>query len=64
MERLKLKEAIKQAGYTQSEVASKVNISHSYLRQVVGGFRNPSLRTTREIMRLLEIDDIRIMDKN
>ena len=64
MERVKLKEAIKHAGYTQLELASKANISHSYLRQVVGGFKNPSLRTTREIMKLLGIDDIKIMDKN
>lgn len=64
MAREKLKEAIKQAGYTQAEVASKLNISYDYVKQIIGGRKNPSLRVSQGMLKLLGSNDIRLMDKN
>ena len=64
MARQRLKEAIKQAGYTQNDVAVKLNITHDYVKQIVGGKKNPSLRVSQGILKLVGSNDITLMDKN
>ncbi|MDR1245011.1 MAG: helix-turn-helix domain-containing protein [Endomicrobium sp.] len=45
----KVKQAIKEAGLTQSELGKKLNITHPLVNNWVTGRRNPSLKSLKKI---------------
>jgi transcriptional regulator with XRE-family HTH domain len=45
----KIKQAIKEAGLTQSELGRKLNITHPLVNNWIKGRRNPSLKSLKKI---------------
>lgn len=53
--RLKLVKGRKDFGYTQEELAKKVNISRAYLSNLEAGKYNPSLEVARKLSLILDM---------
>lgn len=54
--RERLKEAIKQSGLSQSEIARKINVHHSAIGQYLSGRSMPALDTLANLCKLLDVD--------
>ena len=54
--RERIKEAIKQSGITQSEIARKIGVHHSAIGQYLSGRAMPALDTLANLCKLLDVD--------
>ncbi len=54
--RERLKEAIKQSGLSQSEIARDINVHHSAIGQYLSGRSMPALDTLANLCKLLDVD--------
>lgn len=54
--RIKLQEAIKQSGLTQTEIAKKINITSSSIAHYVKGDKMPALDTFANLCAVLDLD--------
>lgn len=53
---LKIKELRKSKGFTQSQLAEKINIDAKYLSRIETGLSYPSLKTIEKITEILHIE--------
>lgn len=54
--RERLKEAIKQSGMTQTELANRLNISQATVAQYLSGRAMPALDTFANLCKILDVD--------
>ena len=59
--RLKLQEAIKHSGMTQTEIAKRLNIYQSAVQQYLSGRAMPALDTFANLCAVLDLDPVDIL---
>ena len=57
----KLIEAIRRSGWTQSEIARRLGVSHTQVSRYVHGHKMPALDTFANLCKILDLDAIEIL---
>lgn len=64
MQKGKIKQALKEAGLTQNDLAKKMNITQPTVNSFVNGRRNPTVKTLKKIAKATGKDMNYFFDKN